>query len=207
VRLILVRHALPHRTDGGPGHGPADPGLTDLGHEQAERVAVALAGVPLDGLYSSPQRRARETAEPLARLLGRVPTPHDGLAEYDSRVGHYIPVHEMAEADPESYRRMRDGQLPGDIDVPVFADRVVRALSDIGAAHPGPATVACFAHAGTINVFLMRLLGLDRPLAFPLDYTGITRVHLSRSGRRSVRTVNEIGHVADLLDRVGAPSG
>ena len=35
--------------------------------------------------------------------------------------------------------------------------------------------------------------------AFPLDYAGITRVVAARDGRRSVRTVNEIAHVADLL--------
>ena len=35
--------------------------------------------------------------------------------------------------------------------------------------------------------------------AFPLDYAGITRVLAARDGRRSVRTVNEIAHVADLL--------
>jgi broad specificity phosphatase PhoE len=58
----------------------------------------------------------------------------------------------------------------------------------------------CFAHAGTINVYLATLLGLARPLSFPLDYAGISRVTLSRGGRRSVRTVNEIAHVADLLD-------
>ena len=33
----------------------------------------------------------------------------------------------------------------------------------------------------------------------PLDYTGITRVLAARDGRRVVRSVNETGHVADLL--------
>ena len=41
--------------------------------------------------------------------------------------------------------------------------------------------------------------GIARPLAFPLDYAGITRVIAGRDGRRYVRTVNEIAHVADLL--------
>jgi probable phosphoglycerate mutase len=66
--------------------------------------------------------------------------------------------------------------------------------------------VACIAHAGTINVYLAALLGLPRPLTFPLDYAGITRVSVSRGGRRSVRTVNEIAHVADLLDPASAPT-
>jgi probable phosphoglycerate mutase len=60
------------------------------------------------------------------------------------------------------------------------------------------------AEAGVINVFLADILGIERPLSFPLDYAGITRVTISRGGRRSARTVNEIAHVADLLDVVAA---
>ena len=44
---------------------------------------------------------------------------------------------------------------------------------------------------------------MARPLAFPLDYVGITRVLAGRDGRRVVRTVNEIAHVADLLAVTG----
>jgi probable phosphoglycerate mutase len=55
------------------------------------------------------------------------------------------------------------------------------------------------AHAGVMNTWLAHLLRLDRPLTFPLDYTGITRILAGRDGRRVVRTVNEIAHVGDLL--------
>lgn len=54
-----------------------------------------------------------------------------------------------------------------------------------------------------VNAWLAHLLDIDRPLAFPLDYTGLTRVLAGRDGRRVVRSVNEITHVSDLL----APTG
>ena len=194
----MVRHALPHRAS--PGSGAADPELTELGHQQAHRVAEALAREGVATVYTSPQLRARQSAAPLARLLGVVPTVTAGLAEFDSNDASYLPVHEMAEASPALWQRMRAGQLPAHVDVPAFRARVAEAFEAISLAHPGTRTVACFAHAGTINVYLAGLLGMDRPLAFPLDYTGITRVSVSRGGRRVVRTVNEIAHVADLLD-------
>ncbi|WP_051581159.1 histidine phosphatase family protein [Pseudonocardia acaciae] len=200
MRLILVRHALPHRGEAGDGNGVADPGLTELGRRQADRVAEALAGQPVAAIYTSPQRRARETAAPLAGALGMAVTVAEGLAEYDAGDRHYIPVHQMAEADPAAWARMLAGQLPEHVDVEAFRARVDGALGGIADAHPGAATAVCFAHAGTINVYLAALLGLARPLTFPLDYTGITRVTVSRAGRRSVRTINEIAHVADLLD-------
>lgn len=199
MRLILVRHALPHRGEAGV-NGVADPGLTELGRRQAARVVGAVDGERIEAIYTSPQRRARETAEPLAAALGVAATVTPGLAEYDSGDRHYVPVHEMAEADPAAWARMLAGQLPEHVDLEAFRMRVDGALGTIADAHPGAATVVCFAHAGTINVYLATLLGLARPLSFPLDYAGITRVTLSRGGRRSVRTVNEIAHVADLLD-------
>lgn len=105
----------------------------------------------------------------------------------------------MARADPAGWGRILAGLLPEDVDVPAFTARVDAACESIVAAHPGRATAVVVAHAGVINVWLARLLGLARPLTFPLACTGITRVHAFRDGRRVVRTVNENAHVADLL--------
>jgi broad specificity phosphatase PhoE len=54
--LYLVRH-------GEPDHqaGQADPGLSDLGREQAGRLGRRLAGVPFDVIRHSPLRRAAQT--------------------------------------------------------------------------------------------------------------------------------------------------
>jgi probable phosphoglycerate mutase len=208
VQVVLVRHALPERA-GGPGSGGdgarADPGLTELGERQAARLVDAL-GAAVDALYCSPLARARATAAPLAAALGREPVLVDGLAEYDADVGYYIPVHEMARHDPAGWQRILDGHLPAAIDVDAFGERVDAAVEQIIAAHPGRETVVVVAHAGTINIWLRRLLGLARPLTFPLDYTGITRVLAGRDGRRVVKSVNETGHVADLLVVPGASS-
>src|SRR5262249_24528790 len=52
------------------GGVPADPGLTPLGREQAQRLADWLAHEKVDVILSSPKRRAQETAAPLADTLG-----------------------------------------------------------------------------------------------------------------------------------------
>lgn len=123
----------------------------------------------------------------------------DDLREYDAESPHYVPVHEMPVVDPAGWQRIVDGLLPEGVDVAAFTTRVATALEGIVAAHPGRGTVVVVAHAGVVNCWLAHLLGIDRPLAFPLDYTGISRVLAGRDGRRMVRTVNEIAHVADLL--------
>jgi 2,3-bisphosphoglycerate-dependent phosphoglycerate mutase len=205
VQLIIVRHALPeriHPADAAeadrPG-GPADPPLTELGEQQAERLVGALAAEEPAGLYVSPLARAKGTAAPLAAALGREPTVVADLREYDADSAHYVPVHEMARLDPAAWERMLSGQLPEYVDVPGFTARVHGAFEGIVAAHEGRESAVVVAHAGVVNTWLAHLLGLARPLTFPLDYAGITRVIATRDGRRVVRTVNEIAHVADLL--------
>ncbi len=211
MRLILVRHALPERVTGGQGRsegradGRADPGLTELGRRQAVRVAEALAGETVTAVRTSPMRRARDTAAPLAAALGLTAEVVPDLVEFDVDQPNYIPIHEMATVDPESYARLRAGQLPAHVDVPAFRARVTAAVDGLVDALEPRDTAVCFAHAGVINVYLAALLGIDRPLPFPLDYTGITRVSVSRSGGARVRTINEIGHVAELLNPGSAP--
>jgi 2,3-bisphosphoglycerate-dependent phosphoglycerate mutase len=210
VQLVLVRHALPERIHPAdvpvadrPG-GPADPSLTARGREQAQRLVGALAADEVAGLYTSPLARARETAAPLAAAVGREPTVVDELGEYDADSPHYVPVHEMPRLDPAAWERMLAGLLPETVDVAAFARRVDAGFERIVAAHPGRETAVVVAHAGVVNVWLAYLLGLARPLVFPIDYAGITRVLAGRDGRRVVRTVNEIAHVADLLAMTAA---
>jgi probable phosphoglycerate mutase len=205
VQLIIVRHALPERIHPAdadvadrPGD-PADPPLTELGERQAERLVGALAGEEVAGLYVSPLARAKGTVAPLAAALGQEPTIVSDLREYDADSAHYVPVHEMARLDPAAWERLLSGLLPEYVDVAGFTGRVNAAFEEIIAAHTGRETAVVVAHAGVVNAWLAHLLGLARPLTFPLDYAGVTRVIATRDGRRLVRTVNEIAHVADLL--------
>ncbi len=205
--------------------GPADPRLTDLGAEQAARVTGALAR--LEGgahrivrVLSSPQRRARETAAPTVEKLGLGLEIHDGLAEYDRELPVYVPIEagraaaatgtaeaatdtaaEFHRAIKATYDRIKAGYLPEQIDGPAFVGRVLRAIEEI-VSPAGPSdTVVVFAHGGVINVLLQDVLGLERPLTFPIDYCSITRILYSRTGRRTAATINENGHVWDLLPR------
>src|ERR1700722_18201570 len=63
--IYLVQHGDKERM-------PGDPGLTELGKGQAAVTARWLHGTGLHALYSSPLRRARETAEPIGRATGLV---------------------------------------------------------------------------------------------------------------------------------------
>jgi probable phosphoglycerate mutase len=76
---------LPHgETESNPSRlnaGSLDVHLTDLGRQQARAAAAALADVPITGVYSSPLRRARETAQPVAEALKLPVTVIEEIAE------------------------------------------------------------------------------------------------------------------------------
>src|SRR3954464_16072660 len=61
--------------------GSLDVDLTPLGREQAIAAAQALLDEPITGIYASPLRRARETAEPIAEALGLSLNIIDEIAE------------------------------------------------------------------------------------------------------------------------------
>lgn len=199
MQLLLIRHALPELVTASAGL--ADPALTEEGQAQAKRLPAALGPYNIARIVSSPQRRALETAAPLAEALNLPVTEDVGLAEYDYDLDHYIPFHEVETRAPEAFARIRAGEFPDGIDAGAFRTRVFESLGRVVEQSDHRDTVAILAHGGVINVYLQELLGLDRPLAFPIEYVSVTRVLVSRSGERRVASVNETGHVRDMLRR------
>ncbi|MFD6463689.1 histidine phosphatase family protein, partial [Streptomyces roseolus] len=171
--------------------GPADPELSPVGQEQAERVPAALSQHRISRILSSPQRRARDTAAPLANKLGLPVEIVADLAEYDRDLPVYIPIEDAKTEFEATYERIKAGYLPEQIDGPAFVQRVRDAVTEIAAGTDPADTVVAFAHGGVINVLLQEVLGLARPLTFPIDYCSITRVLFSRTGSRTAATVNE----------------
>ncbi len=198
VQLLLIRHALPLRSQ--PGEG-ADPELSDVGVEQAQRLLEALDRHPIARVLSSPQRRAQQTAQPVADALGLPVEVDDRLAEYDRDLAHYVPIEQIREEFPDEWERLARGHLPSGVDEKAFVARVFAAIDDVVASGDHDDTVALFSHGGVINVILHRILGTEQLLIFPIDYASVTRLRYSREGRFTVAEVNTTEHVWDLLPR------
>jgi probable phosphoglycerate mutase len=201
MELLLVRHAEPVRIEQGEVEGPADPGLTARGNEQAARVGAWLAAEGVDAIVTSPLRRARETAAPLAAALGIAAEIDTGVSEYDAAAGHYIPIEELRETKDERWHATIEGRWAdvGGIDPHEFQRQVVPALDALITRHAGQ-RVAVMTHGGVINVFLAHVLNIDRLLWFHPEYTSISRVRAARSGEKSVATVNETAHLVASRD-------
>ena len=198
VQLLLVRHALPLRSE--PGQG-SDPDLSDEGIAQAKRLPAALARFTLSRLGRSPQRSAIQTAGPVAEELGLEVEVDERLAEYDRDMSHYVPIEDIAKENPEELARLVNGHLPSSVDEKAFMARISAAVEDLVAAGDHDGTVAVFSHGGVINVLLHQILQTQRLLSFHVDYASVTRLLSSRSGKLAVASVNGTEHVWDLLPR------
>jgi len=196
MELVLIRHAEPVRVAEGPER--ADPSLTEQGRRQTASLARWLAVEEVHAMWTSPLRRAIETAEPLASALGLKVEVDDDLAEYDREATSYIPVEELKATGDDRWFAMLEGRLHdlADADPAAFRQRVVDAMERVVAANPGQ-RVAVVSHGGVINAYAGHVLGITRPLWFEPAYASITRVAASRGGVRSVASLNETGHLRD----------
>ena len=196
VQLLLIRHALPLRSE--PGEG-SDPQLSDVGFEQANRLPRALARHPIARVVSSPQRRALQTAAPVAEAIGLSIDVDDRFAEYDRDLSVYIPIEQIRDEYPQEWARLAEGHLPSMVDEDAFRARVFEGITGLVGGSDHSETVVVFSHGGVINVILHHVLGTTRLLAFPIDYASVTRLLFGRTGRATVVEVNGTEHVWDLL--------
>ncbi|MER6283073.1 histidine phosphatase family protein [Streptomyces sviceus] len=190
TELLLIRHGLPLA-------GVFDPGLSQEGRVQAERLASWLVHEDVDALYTSPFKRARETVAPLERHTGMTATVLDDLREWDTDVSHpYTPPEQIGTEDPRA-AALAEGRYEDfvpDLDWDAFRARAVRAMDSIFDAHPG-GRVAVVCHGGITNTYLATVLGLPTMFWFHPGYTSVSRVRRMPGGRIVLHSVNETAHM------------
>lgn len=194
MELILVRHGLPVRRE--VVEGPADPELSVEGQDQSARLANYLATESIAAIYSSPMKRAFQTAEPLAVKTSLPISIVDDVAEYDRLSNEYIPIEELRAANDERWHKLVAGGWQSDSDtLDNFRHRVVSSLEQLISQHATQRIVVT-CHGGVINQYIAHVLGIstERGFFYP-QYTSIHRVVAAQNGLRSIVSLNEIAHL------------
>ena len=168
-RLVtLVRHG-----EASAGwDGDADPGLSDLGRSQADRVADALRGHAGCDLVVSPLRRTRETALPVAEALGATP-------RIEPLVGEVVaPAHAASlEARGPWLRAFMSGGWDGaDAELLTWREGVLDALRSL------PADAVVVTHFVAINVAVGAATGDDRVVSFRPTHCSRTVLRVGDGG-------------------------
>ena len=181
--VVLVRHG-----EAAAGwDGDVDPGLSDLGRSQAAQVAADLTGLAGTPLVVSPLARTRETAAPIAEVLGVVPTVDPAVGEV------VVPTEHASLTARGTWLRgfMAGGWTGVHPELATWRDGVLGALR----ALPGDAVVVT--HFVAINAAVGAALGDDRVVSF----------RPANCSRTILRIADDGMHVARLGDEADTEVG
>ena len=167
TEVMLIRHGDVYDQ----AEDEVDPPLGERGREQAGRLAARLERQHVDALYSSPLRRALETAQALKREVIVEPR----LVEVDTTLGDNAHI-EVTE-QPEK-----------------VVERMSAAVTDAVAAHPG-GRIVMIGHGVAILHYLCSVMRLDfGQLRIYPHFTGINVVRVL-GDRRMVGSLGDIAHL------------
>jgi broad specificity phosphatase PhoE len=117
--------------------------LSDLGHEMAERAAVALADRDIATVISSPMERAQQTANPVAARHKLDIVTNDDLIEADNVFeGKRVSVGDGILKQPQAWRHLWNPFTPSwGEPYQVVADRMQQAIDAARLGAPGRESV------------------------------------------------------------------
>jgi broad specificity phosphatase PhoE len=162
VDLILVRHGLTDWNEQGRLMGRSDIELNARGRAQVEAVADALHRVPVRSIFSSPQRRAQQTAAAIARPHQLPVHTEAALAEVWLGRWQGLTWNDIRE-DPDVARCLADPTYVSDALEPGTAvhERVVGFVE--GLRSDADETVVLVSHGDPLRILLAHYLTM--PLA------------------------------------------
>ena len=150
--ILLARHGETDWNREGRFQGHADPPLNGTGRAQAAHLAYELADVELAAVYSSPLRRALETARVVAAAHELEPVALDALREVDVGSWQGLTRADIEARFPDQLARWLDyeqGWADGET-YEEMGQRVVATLLELAAEHDGEQILAV-THGGPIR--------------------------------------------------------
>ncbi len=178
TKIILARHGKTELNIAEVFRGRINVELNETGIKQAELLAEYLSSLKIDGVYSSPLKRALKTGEIIATRHKIGVELATGLIDLDYGKWQGLPHREVKDRYKELYAewlshpdrvRMPDGESLNDV-----RERAVDVVNEAVARYEG--TVVLVAHRVVNKVLICALLGLDNSHFWNIrqDTCGIT---------------------------------
>jgi broad specificity phosphatase PhoE len=205
-RLYLIRHGATEANLRKPyvlqGQG-TDLALSDVGRRQAQATCRVLEGHAIDGIYSSPLRRARETAEIVAHPHAIPVQPIESLVECDVGDWEGLSWNDIRQRDPQYFASFESdpATVPyaGGESFQQVQDRAVPAIDQLIRSTSGNLVVVT--HNIVCRVYVAHVMDLPTAKAreIQLNNGGISIVAIG-NGRLKLLTLNSALHLDGLLE-------
>jgi len=185
--ILLVRHGetdyvKKHRL---AGRKPGIP-LNERGQEQAEGLAKMLGKAPVKAVYSSPIKRARQTAAPIAKALNHDVNIREGLLETEIGKWEDMPLKKVSKK--KSWRVVQQNpsvfRFPGGEAFAETQIRISNELLTLAAKHDPKDLIVCVSHSDPIKLAIAYFLGLplDNFQRLVISTASISILHVGEAG-------------------------
>ncbi|MFF1514421.1 bifunctional RNase H/acid phosphatase [Streptomyces sp. NPDC058305] len=201
--FVLLRHGETPLTPQKrfSGSGGSDPSLSDVGRQQAERAATALAARgTIQAVVASPLARTRETAAVVAARLGLDVTIEDGLRETDFGAWEGLTFGEVRDRYPDDMNAWLGSPdvepTGGGESFAATAHRMAETRDRLTAAYAGR-TVLLVTHVTPIKTLVRLALGAPPESLFRMELSAasLSAVAYYADGNASVRLFNDTSHL------------
>lgn len=199
--LILTRHGETAWNVEKVFRGRVDVNLDEVGIRQAELLGKYLSDWQLQAIYSSPLKRALDTANIVARYQRVGVHITQGLIDFDFGEWQSLPEKEVKRLYPALLDEWRNNphkvKMPGGESLEDVRERAVELVNDVLSAHQG--NVVLVSHRVVIKVLICYLLGLDESRFWNIsqDVCGITIFNYA-DGRFVLTRHNDTSHLQEL---------
>lgn len=203
--LYLVRHAEAEGNHDARFQGHTDGGISENGEKQLERLAWRFKNVPLYNVYSSPLRRAAQTAKAV-NTYADLPIIFDrDLIEINGGAFEGVPFDELPKHFPEAFeqwsRRPHEFQAPGGESMRQVYERMQKVMHRLIHANM-ERTIAVVSHGCAIRNYICYITGVDFEDLNRVtwcDNTGVSRIDFDEKWHPKVRYTGDVTHLPQEL--------
>ena len=200
MRIIFVRHGQTTWNTESRYQGHSDTDLSEVGRQQATRVADRLACEEIAAVYASDLRRASDTASTIADCHGLDVQTDRRLRECEFGEWEGLTVGQIKERYSEEYRTYQVDSVtvraPRGERLESLVERVGEAIDEIAERHPTD-PVLITGHGGTVHAAICHMLGasLYSFRKIRLDNCSITTFSLDKNGHWLLEMLNDTCHL------------
>lgn len=207
TKIYLIRHCQSMGNIEKKFQGQYDADISPAGEKQLELLGLRFRNEPIDVIYTSPLKRARMTAEAIAKYHHNVDVIDEpGFLEMDVGELEDRSLKELAVMYPETAQKWDKCpdlcEFPGGETMWQVYERVNAALDKVIAENPGK-TVVVTTHGGVLRNLYARitfgeLIGIRKSEVF--GNTGVSTL-LAEDGKLSWESINSLDHMPEDMRR------
>jgi broad specificity phosphatase PhoE len=201
AKLILARHGETAWNVEKIYRGRADVNLDEVGIKQAELLGKYLSNWELEAIYSSPLKRALDTANIIAHYQKVDVHVAEGLIDFDYGKWQSLPEQEAKRLYPTLHNEWHNNPhkvtMPGGESLEDVRKRAIEVVNDVLTKYQG--SVVLVSHRVVNKVLICSLLGLDNSHFWNIkqDVGGITIFNYV-DGRFVLTRHNDTSHLKEL---------